>query len=99
MASSSKEFEEVEDIEEDLAQLGAPDYEGNGMLEFDYFLKIFQISATYGKSQFKIKKKDMMRKRREALDAGNEKEYENIVMMMNQEEEMLVKSKLMEIMK
>ena len=64
------------------------------MLKFDYFLKIFQICSFYGKNQFRIKKKEFIRQRRAALEKGDDKEYENIVMAMTQEEEMLIQSKL-----
>jgi len=85
---SSRQSEEVEDdIEDDLAQLGAPEYEPNGMLKFDYFLKIFQICSFYGKTQFKLKKKEFIRQRRAALESNNDKEYEKVVMAMTQEEE------------
>ena len=67
------------------------------MLKFEYFLKIFQICSFYGKTQFKIKKKEFIRLRRAALDKGEDKEYEGIVMAMTQEEEMLIQSKLQEI--
>ena len=67
------------------------------MLKFEYFLKIFQICSFYGKTQFKIKKVEFVRSRRAALERGDDKEYENIVMGMTQEEEMLIQSKLQEI--
>jgi|TARA_B110000285_G_scaffold13238_1_gene13120 hypothetical protein len=67
------------------------------MLKFEYFLKIFQICSFYGKTQFKIKKVEFVKMRRAALERGDDKEYENIVMGMTQEEEMLIQSKLQEI--
>ena len=67
------------------------------MLKFEYFLKIFQICSFYGKSQFNIKKKEYIRQRREALSANDDKKYEQIVMEMTQQEEMLIQNKLMEI--
>jgi hypothetical protein len=80
---ANRQSEEIEDdIEDDLAQLGAPDYEANGMLKFEYFLKIFQICSFYGKTQFKLKKKEFIRSRRAALDKGDEKDYEKVVMAM-----------------
>ena len=39
-----------------------------------------------------------MTKRREALKANDDKQYEMIVMQMTQEEEMMVQTKLMEVM-
>jgi hypothetical protein len=67
------------------------------MLKFDYFLKIFQICSFYGKTNFKEKKKEFVKQRRAALEKGDDKEYERIVMGMTQEEEMLIQSKLVEI--
>ena len=95
---ANRQSEEVEDdIEDDLAQLGEPQYEPSGMLKFEYFLDIFKICSFYGKSQFKQKKKDYIRQRRAALAKNDDKEYEKIVMQMTQEEEMLIQSKLVEI--
>ena len=95
---ASKSAEEADDgIDEDLEQLGPPEMEGNGMLKFEYFLKIFQICSFYGKNQFNIKKKEYVRTRREALAEGDDKKYEQIVMEMTQQEEMLIQTKLMEI--
>ena len=67
------------------------------MLKFEYFLKIFQICSFYGKTQFKDKKKEYVKQRRSALEKGDDKEYEKIVMTMTQEEEMIIQSKLQEI--
>lgn len=95
---ASKSAEEADDgIDDDLEQLGPPEMEGNGMLKFEYFLKIFQICSFYGKNQFNIKKKEYIRQRREALAEGDDKKYEQIVMEMTQQEEMLIQTKLMEI--
>lgn len=38
-----------------------------------------------------------MKQRRSALEKGDDKEYEKIVMTMTQEEEMIIQSKLQEI--
>ena len=94
---SKEKVDDEPDIEDDLAELGEPQFEASGMLKFDYFLKIFQICSYYGKTQFKIKKKEFIRQRRAALAKGDEKEYEAIVMSMTQEEEMLIQSKLQDI--
>ena len=67
------------------------------MLKFEYFLKIFQICQFYGTTQFKIKKVDFVRQRRAALERGDDKEYERIVMSMTEEEEKLIQSRLEEI--
>ena len=89
---ASKSTEEADDIEDDLAELGQPEYEqsGNGMLKFEYFLKIFQICSFYGKTQFTIKKKEFIKQRRAAIAENDDKAYENIVMEMTQQEEMLI---------
>ena len=79
---SKEKVDDEPDIEDDLAELGEPQFEASGMLKFDYFLKIFQICSYYGKTQFKIKKKEFIRQRRAALAKGDEKEYEAIVMSM-----------------
>lgn len=95
---ASKSAEEADDgIDEDLDQLGEPQYEPNGMLRFDYFLKVFQICSFYGKNQFNIKKRELITQRRLALADNDDKKYEQIVMDMTQQEEMLIQSKLMEI--
>jgi len=94
----SKSSDEVEDsLESDLEQLGALQLDANGRIEFAQFLKIFQICSFYGKTQFNARKKEMVAKRRQAFKAGDESTYEQLVMQMTQEEEMLVQSKLQEI--
>lgn len=52
---SSKEAGDT--LGDDLEQLGPVEREENGMLKFEYFLKIFQICSFYGKNQFADKKK------------------------------------------
>lgn len=69
---ASKSTEEV-DMDDDLAELGQPEYEPNGMLKFEYFLKMFQICSFYGKAQFAAKKKQMVKDRRAALANNDEK--------------------------
>ena len=81
-------------FDQELEQLGQPEYEANGMLKFEYFLKIFQICSYYGKTNFKDKKKEYVKQRRSALEKGDDKEYERVVMTMTQEEEMIIQSKL-----
>jgi hypothetical protein len=96
-ATNKEKVEDEGDMEDDLANLGEPQFEASGMLKFEYFLKIFQICSFYGKNQFRLKKKEFIRQRRAALEKGDDKEYESIVMSMTQEEEMLIQSKLQEI--
>jgi len=89
-AANKEKVEDEPDMEDDLADLGEPQFEPSGMLKFEYFLKIFKICSYYGKNQFKNKKKEFIRQRRAAMEKGDEKEYEQIVMSMTQEEEMLI---------
>jgi len=67
------------------------------MLKFEYFLKIFQVSTFYGKTQYDKQKKELIKQRRQALKANNDKLYEEIVIKMVQEEEVLIQSKMFEI--
>ena len=67
------------------------------MLEFEYFLKIFQLCSVHGKNKFQAQKKDYIRQRREYLAANDDKNYERIVMEMTQKEEMFIQEKLMEL--
>ena len=91
---SSDEGPTTDDI---LDQLGPVERDATGMLEFEYFLKIFQICTVYGKTQFNERKREMITQRRAALKDGDDKKYEEIVMQMTQEQEQLVQSKLFEI--
>lgn len=84
--SMSKDGESDEPTADDIIeQLGPVKRDANGMLEFDYFLKIFQICTVYGKTQFGERKKEMIAQRRVALKDGDDKKYEEIVMQMTQE--------------
>ena len=48
---ASKSVEDSNDgIDHDLDQLGPVQMDANGMLNFEYFLKIFQICSFYGKN-------------------------------------------------
>ena len=90
---------EGDGIDDDLDSLGPLELEeGTGMMKFEYYLKVLQICTFYGKGQFKDKKKDYVARRRQALKAGDDKQYEMIAMQMTQEEEMMVQTKLMEVM-
>ena len=90
--------ESAEDtLDDDLDELGSLELDENGRIKFEQFLKIFQICSFYGKTQFAERKKQLIAQRREALKAGDEKKYEEIVMNTVQEEEMLVQTKLMQI--
>jgi hypothetical protein len=88
---------EDETLDADLEQLGPLELDMNGRIEFRQFLKIFQICSFYGKTQFAEKKKQYVAQRREALRANDLRLYEEIVQKMTQEEEMLVQTKLNQI--
>jgi len=60
-AANKEKVEDEGDMEDDLANLGEPQFEASGMLKFEYFLKIFQICSFYGKNQFRLKKKEFIR--------------------------------------
>ena len=58
---SQAETSSTEDaLDDDLDQLGALELDDNGRIEFDQFLKIFQICSFYGKTQFAERKKQMI---------------------------------------
>jgi hypothetical protein len=42
------------------------------VIEFQQFLKIFEICSFYGKSQFAKEKKEFLRQRRQALENKDE---------------------------
>lgn len=94
IAFSMSKDSAVDDV---LNQLGPVEKDENGKLDFEYFLKIFQICTVYGKTQFAERKREYIAQRRQALKDGDEKKYEEIVIMMTQEQEQLVQTKLFEI--
>ena len=53
--------------------------DANEMIDFDYFIKIFQISSFYAKNQFAKKKKQFVADRRQAARDNDDKKYEEIV--------------------
>jgi hypothetical protein len=88
----------VEDspIDDDLDKLGPLKREEDGRyLDFEYFIKVFELSTTYAKMKFSSKKKEYVAKRREAIK--DDDEYRKIVMEMTQEEEKIIESQMMEI--
>lgn len=89
--------EEEESLDDDLMDLSDLERDSNGFINFTKFLKIFEVCSRYGKSNFGAKKAKYIAERRKALKAGNESEYETIVMTMTEQEEGLVNSKLMDI--
>lgn len=77
---SSKEAGTADcDIDEDLDKLGPLKRDANEMIDFDYFIKIFQISSFYAKNQFAKKKKEFVANRRQAARDNDDKKYEEIV--------------------
>lgn len=96
-AQKNSEGSTDEGLDNDLEQLGALEKDGEDYIKFEYFLKIFQICSFYGKNQFAAQKKVFIASRREALKNNDEKKYEEIVMEMTQQEEILVQDKLVEI--
>ena len=48
----------------------------SGMIPFDKFLKIFEMSSVYGKTKFAEKRKGYVAERREALADENMTKYE-----------------------
>ena len=95
--SNSTEEATDDGLDADLDQLGALELDAEGRIDFAQFLKIFQICSFYGKSQFLVRKKELIVKRREALKNNDTQLYEQTVMQMTQEEEMLVQTKLNQI--
>ena len=91
---ASTKSEVDEDLEAHLEELGPLEVDDSGIIKFNYYLKILQISMYYGKKEFAPKKKDYIKSRREALDGNDEKKYENIVIQMQQEEDQLFQSRL-----
>lgn len=64
-----------------MEKLGPLKRESDGKyLDFDYFIKVFELSTTYAKINFSKKKKTFVEKRRAAMD--DEEEYRKIVMEM-----------------
>jgi hypothetical protein len=92
LSSASEEADDS--LEADLQELGELQEDERGFIEFKQFLKIFQICSYYAKQQFAKEKKNMIATRREALKAGDENKYKEIVMQMTQMEENLVQTKL-----
>merc|ERR1712153_185825 len=73
-------------IDQDLENLGPLRREEDGRyLDFEYFIKVCELSTMYAKMKFSTKKKEYVSRRRENIK--NEEEYKKIVMEMTQEEE------------
>jgi len=83
-------------IDQDLENLGPLRREEDGRyLDFEYFIKVFELSTMYAKMKFSNKKKEYVSRRRENIK--NEEEYKKIVMEMTQEEEKVIESQMMDI--
>jgi len=76
-----KQEEEADGIQDELDKVGDVEME-EGHIRFDQFLKIFQICTFHGANVFAVEKKDLVARRRKALDDGNEELYEQIVLEM-----------------
>ena len=70
IAFSMSKDSAVDDV---LNQLGPVEKDENGKLDFEYFLKIFQICTVYGKTQFAERKREYIAQRRQALKDGEKK--------------------------
>lgn len=74
--ASQKAEAEEDTLDNDLEQLGEVQREENGMLKFEFFLKVFQISTFYGKNQFAAQKITLVNQRRDAFKNKNDQLYE-----------------------
>ena len=96
IAHMSSEAVEENPIDDDLDKLGPITREEDGRhLDFEYFIKVFELSTTYAKMKFSSKKKEYVSKRREAIN--DDEEYRKVVMEMTQEEEKVIESQMMDI--
>lgn len=59
LMSKSEEADEL--LDADLEDLGELKLDANGRIEFEQFLKIFQICSFYGKTQFAAKKHEYIK--------------------------------------
>lgn len=85
-------------IQEAIDELGSITREDNSeYLDFDYFLKIFEISQMFARMSYASEKVDKLEERRNALKSGDEKLYEQIALEMMQAEEQLTNDKLVDI--
>ena len=80
----------------EIDSLGTLTRDASGHIEFEQFIKIFEISSAHAKSEFSEKKKTFISQRREVIK--NNDEYKKIVIQMTQEEEQIINAKLQEIM-
>ena len=84
-------------LDSDLKELGELQLDENGHIEYDQFLKILKMGYFYGRTQFNDRKHELVQRRREALKNKDQREYEKILNMITQEEEICVSKKLREI--
>jgi len=82
-------------MDEDIAKLGALTRDENGYIDFEYVIKIYEISSYYAKTAFSQKKKGYLEQRRKVKNDTDK--YKEIVMQMTNEEEMIIQDKLQEI--
>jgi len=79
-------------MDEDIAKLGALTRDENGYIDFEYVIKIYEISSYYAKTAFSQKKKGYLEQRRKVKN--NTDKYREIVKQMTNEEEMIIQDKL-----
>ena len=83
-------------MDAELEQLAPLARDSTGHIEFEQFIKIFEISSLHAKSEFAEKKKAFIKERREVI--SDKDAYKKIVIRMTQEEEQIINNKLQEIM-
>lgn len=87
---------ETNQIDDELEKLGVLSRDNSGHIEFEQFIKIFEISSLHAKQEFSDKKKGYIAERRQMI---NDKDaYKKIVIRMTQDEEQIINTKLQDIM-
>ena len=72
-------------MKDKLEELGVLKRDASGHIDFEQFIKIFEISSAAAKSEFADRKKNFVRERRDVI---NDKDaYKKCVIQMTQEEE------------
>ena len=56
--------------------------DNSNYLDFNYFLKIFEISMMFARKSYNTEKKERLTARRDALRSNDDKEYEEIALQM-----------------
>ena len=81
--------------QEEQISIGPLKRDGQGYIDFDQFIQIFEISSAAAKTQFAAKKKVFVQDRRKVMT--DKEAYQKIVMQMTQEEEQIINTKLQSI--